>query len=31
MGAVATLPHPLPARRALGVAAVFIACYVFLD
>lgn len=31
MGAVATLPHPLPARRALGVTAVFIACYVFLD
>ena len=31
MGAVATLPHPLPARRALGVAAVFIVCYVFLD
>lgn len=31
MGAVATLPHLLPARRALGVAAVFIACYVLLD
>lgn len=27
----ATLPHPLPARRALGIAATFIACYVLLD
>ena len=31
MGSAATLPHPLPARRALGIAAAFIACYVFLD
>ncbi len=31
MGSAASLPHRLPARRALGIAAAFIACYVSLD
>lgn len=31
MGSAASLPHPLPARRALGIAAAFIVCYVSLD